>query len=84
MEFLLRREPGRGKNCSHCNFQDFHSLSQGKKASLARIHFSHPETDGKSADVGGGGGRVGILNTGLVDKSGWMTWAKAPDNIQDL
>ena len=30
------------------------------QVSLVRIHFSHPESDGKSADVGGGG-RIGIL-----------------------
>ena len=31
------------------------------KVSVVRIHFSHPESDGKSSD-GGVGGRIGILN----------------------
>ena len=46
---------GRGKNCSHCNLQDFHSLSKGKQVSFVTLHLSHPESDGKSADVGGWG-----------------------------
>ena len=37
------------------------ALTKGNQVSLVRIHFSHPESDGKSADVGGGG-RIGILN----------------------
>ena len=53
-------EPGQGKNCSRCSFQDFHSLTKGNQVSLGRIHFSHPESDGKSSDVGVGG-RIGIL-----------------------
>ena len=55
-----RGEPGRGRNFSHCRFQDFNSLSKGSQVSLVRIHFSCPESDGKSADVGGAG-RIGIL-----------------------
>ena len=39
----------------------FRPLSKENQVSLVRIHFSHPESDGKSADVGGGG-RIGILN----------------------
>ena len=34
---------------SHCSFQDFHSLSKGNQVSLLRLHFSHPESDGKSS-----------------------------------
>ena len=41
--------------------------SKGNQASLARIHFSHPESEGKSADVGGGG-QIGIL-TNLLRKN---------------
>ena len=59
-KFLLRREPGRGRECSRCNLQDVHSLTKRNLVSLVRIHFSHSESDGKSADVGGGG-RIGIL-----------------------
>ena len=50
-KFLLRRTCCRGKNCSDCNFSDFYSLSKGNQVSLVRIHFSHPESDGKSADA---------------------------------
>ena len=48
-------EPGHRKNCSHCSFQGFHSLTKGNQVSLVRNHFSHPESDGKSPDVGVGG-----------------------------
>ena len=51
---ILTKENLVGKNCSHCNFQDFHSLTKGNQVSLVRIHFSHPGSDGKSADVGVG------------------------------
>ena len=45
-KFLLRRTwSGQQKNCSHCNFQDFHSLSKGNQVSLVRIHFAHPESE---------------------------------------
>ena len=54
-KFLLRRTCCRGKNCSHCSFQDFQSLGFLSKDPLP----SQPESDGKSADVGGGG-RIGI------------------------
>ena len=48
------------KNCSHRSFQDFHSLAKGNQVSSVRIHISHPESDGKSSDIGIGG-RIGIL-----------------------
>ena len=41
----------------------FTPLSKGNQVSLVRIHFSHPESDGKWADVGGGG-RIGTLKYG--------------------
>ena len=51
------------------SFQDLHSLTKGNRVSLVRIHFSHPQSDGKSADVGVGG-RIGILNfIGCTPKS---------------
>ena len=62
-----------GKNCSHCSFQDFDSLTKGNQASLVRMHFSHPESDGKSADVGSGG-RIGILK----NKSSYPEWNYSP------
>ena len=34
-------EPGRGKSCSRCSFQNFRSLTKGSQVSLVRIHFSH-------------------------------------------
>ena len=55
--------PGRGKNWSRCNFQSFHSLRKENRVSLVRIHFLHPESDAKSADVGVGG-PIGILSFG--------------------
>ena len=58
-------EPGRGKNCSHCSFQDFDSLTKGNQVSLVRIFFCHPESEGKLSDVGVGG-RIGILNISLL------------------
>ena len=63
-KFLLRRTRS-GQKLLPLRFQHFHSLSKGKQASLVSIHFSHPESDGKSADVGGGG-RIGILITGYI------------------
>ena len=52
-----------GQNLLPLQCQDFRSLSKGNQVSLVRIHFSHPESDGKSADVGVGG-RIGILKKG--------------------
>ena len=37
----------------------FHSLTEGNQVCLVRTHFSHPESDEKSADVGGGD-RIGM------------------------
>ena len=51
-KFLLQRTWPRQtfcrKNCSYCSFQDLYQVSS------ARIHFSHPEWDGKSSNVGVG------------------------------
>ena len=58
-ENAYKGEPGQGKNCSHCSFQDFHSLTKRNQVSLVRMQLSHPESDGKS-DFGGGG-QIGIL-----------------------
>ena len=61
-------EPGRGKNCPHSCFQDFHSHSKGNQVSLVRIHFSHPEADA------GGGGRIGILRKVIARYYGAQKW----------
>ena len=41
MENSYQGEPGRGKNCSHCSFQDFRSLTKRNQVSSVRIRFSH-------------------------------------------
>ena len=61
MEVLTKENLVEAKNRFHCNFQDCHSLSKGKQVSFVRIHFSHPESDGKSAYLWDGGGKM-ILN----------------------
>ena len=56
MEFLLRR-PGQIKNCFHCNFQDFHSLSKENQVSLVRAFLSDPGSEswnGQTWGLGGG------------------------------
>ena len=58
-------EPGRSKNCSHCNFQDLCSPSKEDQVSLLRIFFSDPESDGKSLDVGVGGRIRILINIGI-------------------
>ena len=52
MEILTKANLVGAKNCSHCSFQDCHSLTKRNQVSLVRIHFSHPESDGKLSDVG--------------------------------
>ena len=64
------------ENLVHCSFQSFRSLTKGNKVSLMRIHLSHPESDGKSSDVGVGGW-IGILIL-----SGRFTLQ--PENITDI
>ena len=45
MEILTKGEPGRGKICSHCSFQNFHFLTKGNQLSLVRMRFfSNPES----------------------------------------
>ena len=52
-KFLLRRTWS-GKNCSHCSFQDFQSLTKGNQVSLVRMHFSHPESMENRQTLGSG------------------------------
>ena len=42
--FRMQGEPGRRKNCSHCNFQDFHSLNKENQVSLVRTFLSEPSS----------------------------------------
>ena len=54
-KFLLRRTCCRGKNCSHCSFQDFHSLSKENQVSLVRTFLSDPGSESKISRLGGWG-----------------------------
>ena len=58
----ILRKTWSGKKNSHYSFQDFKEgpVWKGKQVSLVRIHLSHPESDGKSSDVGVRV-RIGIL-----------------------
>ena len=57
-KFLLRRTCCWGKNCSHCSFQDFHSLSKGNQVSLVRTFLSEPGSKSKNSRLGGWGGKM--------------------------
>ena len=54
-KFLLRRTCCWGENCSHCSFQDFHSLSKGNQVSLVRTFLSEPGSQSKISRLGGWG-----------------------------
>ena len=66
----------------YCSFLDFHSLSKEHQVSLlrTRIHFSHPELDGKSSEVGVGG-RIGILTFPRCSAISCSIFAKYPFRI---
>ena len=65
-------EPGRGKNCSHCNFQDFHSLSKENQVSLARTFLSEPGSGSEINWVEGFGDKFGeSLGGGQAPPSFW-------------
>ena len=54
METLAERgEPGWGRNRSHCNFQDFHSLSKENQVSLVRTFLSAPVSPSAIGRLGG-------------------------------
>ena len=57
-DICLQPEPGRGKNCSHCNFQDFRSLTKGNQISLST---SPTQNQMENRQTLGDGGRIGIL-----------------------
>ena len=47
------------KKCSHCSFQDLHSLSKENQISLVRIHFFPRHVhEVKSADLRIRGGKI--------------------------
>ena len=58
-KFLLRRTWGRGKNAPTAVSRSFTPLLSENQVFLVRIHFSYPESDGKSEEVGRGD-RIGI------------------------
>ena len=49
--------------------EDITLLTKGKQASSVRIRFPHPEADGQSLVVGGGG-QIGIPTATFEDGSG--------------
>ena len=51
MEILTKGEPGRGKNCSHCNSQHFRSLNS--RVSLVRAFLSDPSSESQISRLGG-------------------------------
>ena len=58
MEVLIKEILVRWKNCSHCNFQDLHSLVRRILVSLPRILVPNPH--GKSTDLEVGGVRTDL------------------------
>ena len=54
-ENSFQGEPGRGKTCSHCNFQNFHSLSKENQVSLVRTFLSEPGSLSKISRLRGWG-----------------------------
>ena len=54
---VLLRRTWSGRKMLPLQFPELHSLTEGNRASFVRTLFSHPESDGKSSDVGVGGRR---------------------------
>ena len=52
---FLPRRTWLGKNCSHCSFQDFHSLSKENQVSLVRTFLSESGSESKISRLGGWG-----------------------------
>ena len=61
MEILTEENLVEAKNCSHCSFQDFHSLSKGNQVSLVTTFLSEPGSKSKTADLGVGGGKMVLI-----------------------
>ena len=53
MEILTKENLIGAKSCSHCSFQDFHTLTKGNHVSLVvRIHFSHNQNQSPPQGAG--------------------------------
>ena len=50
-------------------------LTKGNQVSLVRIHFSQPELDGKSSDIGVGG-QIRVLRTGGITSQIGLYWKR--------
>ena len=59
-EILTKENLVGTKNCSHCSFQDFHSLSKGNQVSLVRTFLSEPGSGSKIGRLGGWGWKNGL------------------------
>ena len=82
MEILTKENLVGPKNCSHCNSQDFHSLSKENQVSLVRIFFLSQVQEVKSAGLGVEGGtmilnknfkRIGFRQSSLEFRAGRFT-----------
>ena len=51
MEFFLQVDPGQMKNCLHCCFLEFHSLSKENQISLLETFCSDPSSSRESEGV---------------------------------
>ena len=85
MEILTKESLVGTKTTPTAISKTFTPLEKGNHASSVRIHFSHPESDGKSADVGGGG-RIRILKrtTNYVFNfcaSGFSGWRSGSEGL---
>ena len=58
MEILTKGDLVGPKNCSHCSFQDFHSLSKEKQVSLVRTFLSESGSGSKIGRLGGWGWKI--------------------------
>ena len=54
-ESLTKENLVGAKNCSHCNFQGFHSLNKENQVSLVRASLSEPGSQRKISRLGGWG-----------------------------
>ena len=68
MEILTKKNLVGAKTAPTVIPRTFTPFSEENQVSLVRIHFSHTESDGKSADVGAGG-RIRILIVGRREKT---------------
>ena len=69
METLAKENLVRAKRCSHCNFQDLHFLTKENPFSLPSNFFPDLDSNGRSANLGFGGGKMVLLLTDSVEPS---------------